>query len=77
MGIERRRRRAWNEGGMRMVYTEFLYSFLHDFLIINGVENNKLSGSWVYILMKSQPSAKELTEKKVDQGKAIIETTSP
>lgn len=27
------RGRAWNKGGMRMVYNEFLYSFLRDFLI--------------------------------------------
>lgn len=26
------------KGGMRMVYTEFLYSFIRDFLIINGRE---------------------------------------
>lgn len=48
---------------MRMVYTEFLYSFIRDFLTINGVENNKLSVSWVYLLIrKSQPCAKEHRE---------------
>lgn len=51
------------KGGMRMVYTEFLYSFIRDFLTINGVENNKLSVSWVYLLIrKSQPCAKEHRE---------------
>lgn len=75
MGMERGRRRAWNKGGM--VYNEFLYSFLRDFLIYQRSRIIRYLVLGIFLHKESQPSAKELTEKKVNKGEAIIETTSP